>query len=304
MHTESARNTPLNQNVKVSDNQKRRLLIVDDDDCIRTMLVNIFAETGYAVTPAINGTNAIELLLQSTAPELSFGVVLTDVMLGDVSGLEVTRKARSLSVHPEVILMTGNASLETALAAMRIGAFDYLLKPVGLPELLERVKAAFVRRAERMRQMHEAAAWRRVSSAMTQLPVVQPTPLPPVTEQATPEQPEEPDRFFQVGSLRIDSRRQEVWFQSRQVHVTPIEHIILLCLAETPGQFISYSDIARRTHRIELDDRESYSLLRTHVRNLRRKFDERYLVSMRSVGYMLDEPDGTAVTDNSEDDDF
>ncbi|NJL34643.1 MAG: hypothetical protein HC893_13275, partial [Chloroflexaceae bacterium] len=73
MHTESARNTPLNQNVKVSDNQKRRLLIVDDDDCIRTMLVNIFAETGYAVTPAINGTNAIELLLQSTAPELSFG---------------------------------------------------------------------------------------------------------------------------------------------------------------------------------------------------------------------------------------
>jgi DNA-binding response OmpR family regulator len=102
---------------------------------------------------------------------------------------------------------------------------------------------------------------------------------------------EPPDRYMRVGQLHIDTYRHEVSFAEKPLHLTPTEYMIVACLAATPGRVVSYGDIVRSIRGYEIEESEAHELLRTHIRNLRRKVDRRYVVSVYAVGYMLDEPD-------------
>lgn len=76
-------------------------------------------------------------------------------------------------------------------------------------------------------------------------------------------------------------------FQGHSIHVTPIEYTLLRCLAQTPGSVYSYSAIVRVTHRLELSESEAQSLLRPHVRNLRKKLGRHMILTERGIGYLL-----------------
>jgi DNA-binding response OmpR family regulator len=267
------------------------VLIVEDNEALRDWLARVLSRAGYTITQAASGEQALALLRQTGEFRAPFDVVLADIVMGAVGGVEVMGVARGQPLPPEVILLTSNGNLDTAAAAVRLGAFDYLLKPVRPSLLLERVAAAAERRAEQRRQAEEAAAWRSVAQVVNQ---VQPG------LSAAEAAPAQPVRYLRVGQLQIDTQRREVWCEGQHVAVTPIEYTILSVLAETPSLVVTYGALARRTHAANLSEREAHGLLRTHVRNLRRKIGHAYLVSVRGVGYLLD-AQGTPPDDEAED---
>jgi len=107
-------------------------LIVDDDEAVREVIASYFVRLGYAVTGATDGRSAISLLERSNG---RYKVVVTDLSLPGADGLAVLKAARSANPSTYVVIVTGYASLDSAIAAVRLGAYDYLTKPFSLGQL-------------------------------------------------------------------------------------------------------------------------------------------------------------------------
>ena len=107
------------------------LLIVDDEPGIRRSLGESLSDEGYAVLKAERGEQALELL--GDADGEGIHLMLLDVWLPGMDGLEVLRRAKGLRPELPVVMVSGHASIDTALQATRLGAFDFLEKPVELP---------------------------------------------------------------------------------------------------------------------------------------------------------------------------
>jgi DNA-binding response OmpR family regulator len=268
------------------------ILVVEDDDMLRTIIAQTMDQAGYCVSQASDGEQAITLLTQATSPPHAFDVVITDIVMGSIDGVEVTNLARSLPHPPEVILLTGHGSLESAMAAVRSGAFDYLLKPCRNAHLRERVAAALEQRYEHLRKEAESQAWRTVETAFSQIQAQRDTSGEPASP-PSPNQPVSPssNNRLQVGALSIDLSSHEVWFGGQRLHTTRTEYAILTYLGRQSGNVATFSDIVRCTHGYQLEEGEARELIRQHIRNLRKKMDRRYIVSVYGVGYMLVDPD-------------
>jgi len=109
-----------------------RLLIVDDEEKVRKYLSSLLRKRGYHVDTAPEGTSALEMVNQN-----DFDLVLLDVIMPGPNGLEVLQEIKRRKPNTEVIMLTGNASVNTGVEGMRLGAFDYLLKPLDLKALTE-----------------------------------------------------------------------------------------------------------------------------------------------------------------------
>ncbi len=120
----------------------KRVLVVDDDRLIREMTRDALVQEGFRVATAASGREALSRL----GDEGPFDVVITDLSMREMDGLELLERVKRASPHTEVIVLTGYASLESALQAMRLGAADYLRKPVSAPEVTYGVKRVLLRR--------------------------------------------------------------------------------------------------------------------------------------------------------------
>jgi DNA-binding response OmpR family regulator len=283
-----------------------RILLVEDDFYTREALALNLARAGYEITQADDGQQAIGLLTTEGAegsPQVHYDVVLSDIVMGEVDGIEVMHTARRQPDAPEVILLTGHGSLETAIAAVNAGAFSYLLKPVQIAEVLERVAAAVQYHDQKRHHTQQAQGFQKIADVIQRLQDASSQPAaappapnaaasagPPASDPAQADTSTAPDRYLQVGELRIDTYRHEVWFGEESLHLTPTEYTIVTCLAAQPGRVMSYGAMAQHTHGPNIDESEAHELLRFHIRNLRRKIDRRYLVSVRGVGCLLDVP--------------
>ena len=117
------------------------LLLVDDDDFVRVSLEYLLKDHGYRVFSAAGGVEALELLEREPVD-----LMLTDLRMPEIDGLQLLRQVKARSPNLIVILLTGHSSLDSAIQAMRHGASDYLLKPCREEELVQRVEAALTRR--------------------------------------------------------------------------------------------------------------------------------------------------------------
>jgi len=132
---------PQTDKERTMDKGKSRLLVADDEEAIRGTLSALLGEEGYDVTAVESAEEAIARLGDDP-----FSLVLTDIRMGGMTGIELLREVKRLHPGTEVIIMTSYASLETAVLALRSGAYDYLLKPF---EDLELVTTAVARAVER-----------------------------------------------------------------------------------------------------------------------------------------------------------
>ncbi len=111
------------------------ILVVDDDPVIRHLLEQRLKKENYSVQVAEDGYVAEKMLKAET-----FDIVLTDLMMpGDIGGLEVLEIAKEINSQIEVVLITAHSSVDTAVAAMKKGASDYLEKPINFDELFLRI---------------------------------------------------------------------------------------------------------------------------------------------------------------------
>jgi DNA-binding NtrC family response regulator len=116
-----------------------RALVVDDEEDFLETLVNRMNKRNIDTTGAKSGEEALELMKKKL-----FDVVILDVkMPGGMDGIEALREMKKIQPLAEVLLLTGHASVETSIEGMKLGAFDYILKPVKLEELLTKLAEAF-----------------------------------------------------------------------------------------------------------------------------------------------------------------
>lgn len=120
-----------------------RLLLVDDEEMYLEYLSKRLINQQYDVTKCLSGEEALERIR-----DFDFDVVILDVLLPGMDGIETLREINKLRPLTEVIMLTGHASLETGIEGMRLGAFDYLRKPCDTEELIAKINQAYERKAE------------------------------------------------------------------------------------------------------------------------------------------------------------
>lgn len=144
----------------------KRILVVDDEDAVNTVLGELLRDAGYDVSFAMTCSEGLSQMENG-----HFNLVIADKNLPDDSGMEIIRKARSMESGPEAVMITAYASLETAIEAMDLGARGYILKPFDdIKEVLQKVAKILAAADERrkmkdlidqLRQSNEAAVERK-----------------------------------------------------------------------------------------------------------------------------------------------
>jgi two-component system OmpR family response regulator len=119
-----------------------RILIVDDEDDFREAIMKRLRARKVDIEGANSGAKALEAL-----NEKDFDVVVLDVKMPGMDGIETLREIKLKKPLVEVIMLTGHASVESGIQGMQLGAFDYVMKPVALDDLMDKVRQAYERRA-------------------------------------------------------------------------------------------------------------------------------------------------------------
>ena len=117
------------------------ILIVDDEEDFRVTLVKRLQKRNQQVFGAESGQKALTLM-----EAMVFDVVVLDVKMPGMDGIETIREMKKRNPLTEVILLTGHASMESGIEGMKLGAFDYVMKPVNIDELLEKIRQAYERK--------------------------------------------------------------------------------------------------------------------------------------------------------------
>ncbi|MBN2061391.1 MAG: response regulator [Deltaproteobacteria bacterium] len=170
-----------------------KILIVDDDKKLLSVLKSILLEDKNEVTTSTDGQQAIDLCYDQ-----NFDLIICDLMLPGADGLKVLREARKINPNTLVILITGFASIETAIQAIREGAYDYITKPFRLDE----IKIVTNNAGEKIRLMREnQRLFMELQDAYKQLYMIKKAAADDIPEKETHDKSEDINRLFITGSL-------------------------------------------------------------------------------------------------------
>ncbi|NIV40212.1 MAG: response regulator [Anaerolineae bacterium] len=259
--------------------QSARIMVVDDEAAARVSLAEILRLEGYQVATAASGEEALSLLNKSGP----FDLIVLDLKMPGMDGLEVTESVQSQSPGTVIILLTAFGTLETAIEAIRKGALDYLLKPCPIPEVLESVRRGLAKRQQEQQRQHLVSQLQRT---LSELAVVE------GADAAEEAAPPEPSRFIQIRDVVVDRQKHMVMLQGRPLELTPTEFKILACLMETPDEVWSPQELVRNAQGYETDAWGARAIIRVHIRRLRKKMeldpsDPKYILNVRGVGYLF-----------------
>jgi two-component system, OmpR family, KDP operon response regulator KdpE len=226
------------------------VLLIEDEPQMRRFLGATLRAHNYQVVEA---ASAREGLAQAAGrnPE----VILLDLGLPDLDGLEVTRQIRSAAGTP-IIVISARGQEQDKVTALDLGADDYLTKPFGVPELLARIRVAV---------RHNA--------------------LPP----GSPAQP-----VFQAGDLRVDLERRKVFRDDQEAHLTPTEYKLLAALIRHAGRVITHKQLLQEVWGPNYEDQSHYlRVYMAQLRHKleRDPTRPRLLITEPGVGYRLLEGD-------------
>jgi two-component system response regulator CpxR len=141
---------------------KIRILLVDDEKEYVETLAERLRTRGFHVTEAFSGDEALEKLR-----EFNFDVTVLDVLMPGMSGIEALKEIKKLKPLTEVLMLTGHATIETAIEGMKMGAFDFLLKPCKMDVLLEKINEAHMRKSEHEERIRKAMVDKLSTSPMS-----------------------------------------------------------------------------------------------------------------------------------------
>jgi DNA-binding NtrC family response regulator len=128
-----------------------KVLLVDDEEDFVETLGERLANRGFKVRTAVSGNEALDKLSEEPSD-----VVLLDVLMPGMDGLQTLRKIKTLNPLIEVMMLTGHGALDTAIQGMKLGAYDYLKKPTDTADLVEKISRAFARKSEQEQRIRRA----------------------------------------------------------------------------------------------------------------------------------------------------
>ena len=254
-----------------------KILVVDDEVAIRSFITRVLEKEGYTVDAADNGRAALEKLQQNL-----YDVLLTDIKMDYMDGVGLLRKAKDLYPDLAVILFTGHATVQTAVEALRYGAYDYLLKPVKNEHIVQTVRLALEHREQEQRRDRLEAVAGQIMQAF------QPDVASP--------QAHKPQDQIVIGDLVLHPASYQAFWGDESISLTPTEFRLLTALAVRPGHVFDYVSLVKDACGYQCPRNEARQIIGTHVINLRNKLKIEadqvgYVASVRGVGYRLIPPD-------------
>ena len=249
------------------------ILVVDDEATMRRSLADILRLEGYRVQMAESGEEAIQRLQCDT-----YDLLLLDLKMPGVDGVEVLRFAVKTAPETQVILLTAHGSLESAIEALRLGAHDYLLKPSSPDLILASVAKALKARTELL-QREELLT--QLESSVQALKGIKET-TPPIISQR--------DEWLIGNGVRVDFDRRVIWNESLQVSLTLTESKLIKVLLENRDYVFTHQELVAKVQGYETTGQEAPVVLRPLVSRLRRKLSkfpgsQHWIVNVRGRGY-------------------
>jgi two-component system, OmpR family, response regulator len=121
--------------------KRPRVLLVDDEVAFANNLLKLLSKRGYDAAVVYNGANAVTMV-----GEKEFDVIILDMKMPGMDGIATLKEIKKKVPFVEVVILTGHGSIESGIEGMQLGAFDFLMKPVSIDDLQEKVSEAYRRK--------------------------------------------------------------------------------------------------------------------------------------------------------------
>lgn len=235
----------------------KKILVVDDEQSIVTLLQYNLEQAGYTVITAMDGEEGIKLAAEE-GPDL----MILDLMLPKLDGIEVCKQLRQQKVTVPILMLTAKDDEFDKVLGLELGADDYMTKPFSPREVVARVKA-ILRRTQ-----------------------IQSEPV-----QAQPEDAGQ----VKIGDLKIMPEFYEAYFMEDLLELTPKEFELLLYLAKHKGRVLTRDQLLSAVW--NYDFAGDTRIVDVHISHLREKIEKNtkkpsYIKTIRGLGYKLEEPKG------------
>jgi len=267
-----------------------RVLVVDDEQPVRVTLKEVLSREGYEVLTASSGQEALQVM-----GDTAIDLVMVDLKMEGMDGLRLMGEIKQQWPETVLIILTGYATLESALKALRCGAHDYLLKPSGPEDIKRSVRGGL---GKRWREVRRKDLLAQIEAGVREL-TAEGLSMEAAREleafgDAVPGRPESPP-LLQVGQLVIDLQRHAATLDGRSLNLTPIEFGTLTHLAQQAGRVVTCSTLVKEVQGYDCHEQEARMIMKTHIRHLRQKLESdpsnpEYVLNVRGVGYMLVAP--------------
>ena len=261
---------------------KARILVVEDEPTTRKAICRALDLMGYDVDQAGSGELALARLAS-----MPCDLMLLDLRLPGMDGIEVMKRVQESYPDLLVIVLTAHATLESAVAAVKAGATDYLLKPSSLKEIEAAISRALRQKRERLRRQHLIGV---ISKALDELRAQE--------QQEMAASPRLTERFLACGPVSLDCEKRLVVVRAGRgsenldAELTAYEAALLAFLMQHPDTVLSCSGLARGAFDYRVSEREARSLVRPHISRLRKKIESDpahpcLIRTIRGEGYLF-----------------
>ena len=264
--------------------------MVEDDRAIADAVRRRLESEGYAVDAVFDGLSAVAAAGRAADDGVSYDVVVLDLMLPGIDGLEVCRRIQAREPVP-VLMLTARSEEDDRLTGLAVGADDYLTKPFSPRELVARV-AALVRRVDRATALAAAAAAAAEAAASGSVSGSG-SESGPGSESGAAGAAQ--GHLIEVGGLRVDLARRTVTVDGEAAHLTRTEFDLLCALARRPGEVVGRERLLAEVWdwtEAEAARAAATTAVRavdSHVKSLRRKVGAARIRTAHGVGYALEE---------------
>ncbi len=232
----------------------QRLLIVDDEESIVTLLQFNLEQAGYEVDTAMDGKTAFQ-----KAQEQNFDLIILDLMIPEMDGLEVCKQLRQSKITTPILMLTAKDDEFDKVLGLELGADDYMTKPFSPREVVARIRAIL----------------RRV--------------IPSTEENLI----ETKGDLIKIGEVEIFPENYEVFFRGNQLELTPKEFELLLYLANYKGRVLTRDQLLNAVWNYEfVGDTRIVDVHISHLREKIEPNTKKpiYIKTIRGLGYKLEEP--------------
>lgn len=236
-----------------------KLLIIDDEEAVRFFIAAGLTRAGWSVAEADSGETGLAQLA-----EARYDVVLLDLRMPGLDGVTTMQHIKTRWPETMIVIMTAYASLESAIEAVRQGAYDYLRKPCDVKEILAVAEGALQQRQAQTQRRQVLQEPETVSPPSNAVPGI-----------------------LQSGHLVVNLGSHTASLAGQPISLTPTEFELLALLAETPGQAIPLERLIRTGLGYNHYDPQAEENLRVHISRLRRKLGSEYILTVRGGGYAL-----------------
>ncbi|MCQ6278344.1 response regulator transcription factor [Bacillus sp. EB600] len=233
---------------------RNKVLVVDDEQSIVTLLQYNLEQTGFEVITAMDGETGRDLA-EKEAPD----IIILDLMLPKLDGMEVCKQLRQKKVLIPILMLTAKDEEFDKVLGLELGADDYLVKPFSPREVIARVKAI-------LRRMQ-------------------------VTKDEYQAKEEEISEFIQIGDLKLAPEQYEAYFKGELLELTLKEFELLLYLAKNKGRVLTRDQLLSAVW--NYDFAGDTRIVDVHISHLREKIERdskkpTYIKTIRGLGYKLE----------------